>query len=192
MDGHKYLFEQFGEANDEGQVVWKKFGRKGESITVGYQNELSLNASNQDIKTNLVVAYVKDKKGKETTFCYMTNLDVSLASVMLVIDIGRSRWKVENEVFNTLKNQQYNFEHNFGHGKTNTATNFAYLMLLAFNVDQIRQYGSKLFRSIWKGLKTKVATWDAIRTVFKMVIADNLNDLCRKVMTIYQLRSVRV
>lgn len=192
VDGHKYLFEQFGEANDEGQVVWKKFGRKGESITVGYQNELSLNASNQDIKTNLVVAYVKDKKGKETTFCYMTNLDVSLASVMLVIDIGRSRWKVENEVFNTLKNQQYNFEHNFGHGKTNTATNFAYLMLLAFNVDQIRQYGSKLFRSIWKGLKTKVATWDAIRTVFKMVIADNLNDLCRKVMTIYQLRSVRV
>ncbi len=113
-------------------------------------------------------------------------------SGMRGLDIGRGRWKGEDEVFNTPKKQQDNFEHNFGHGKKNTATNFAYLMLLAFNVDQIRQYGSRLFRSIWKGLKSKKATWDAIRTVFKMVIVDNLNDLCRKVMSIYELRAVRV
>ena len=25
--------------------------------------------------------------------------------------IGRSRWKIENETFNTLKNQGYHFEH---------------------------------------------------------------------------------
>lgn len=192
VDGHKHLFEQFNEANDDGRVRWKKSRQKEETITTGYLNGLSLNASNLDVKTNLVVAYVKDKTGKETTFCYMTNIEVNAASVMLVVNVGRSRWKVENEVFNTLKNQQYNFEHNFGHGKLNTATNFAYLMLLAFNLDQIRQYGSKLFCSIWKGLKTKVATWDAIRTVFKMVTAENLNDLCRKVLNIYQLRTIRV
>jgi hypothetical protein len=27
---------------------------------------------------------------------------------------GRARWKIENETFNTLKNQGYQFEHNFG------------------------------------------------------------------------------
>jgi hypothetical protein len=32
---------------------------------------------------------------------------------------GRARWKIENETFNTLKNQGYQFEHNFGHGKQN-------------------------------------------------------------------------
>jgi hypothetical protein len=26
---------------------------------------------------------------------------------------GRARWKIENETFNTLKNQGYNFEHNY-------------------------------------------------------------------------------
>jgi hypothetical protein len=29
---------------------------------------------------------------------------------------ARARWKIENETFNTLKNQGYHFEHNFGHG----------------------------------------------------------------------------
>ena len=29
--------------------------------------------------------------------------------------IWRSRWKIENETFNTLKNRGYNFDHNFGH-----------------------------------------------------------------------------
>ena len=52
---------------------------------------------------------------------------------------GRARWKVENETFNTLKNQGYQFEHNFGHGKKNLHTVFAYLMMLAFLVDQIQE-----------------------------------------------------
>ena len=40
---------------------------------------------------------------------------------------GRGRWMIENEVFNTLKNQGYNFEHNFDHGYNNLSTNFSIL-----------------------------------------------------------------
>jgi hypothetical protein len=29
---------------------------------------------------------------------------------------GRTRWKIENEGFNVMKNHGYEFEHNFGHG----------------------------------------------------------------------------
>ena len=35
---------------------------------------------------------------------------------------GRARWKIENETFNTLKNQGYNFEHNYGHGYKNLSS----------------------------------------------------------------------
>jgi hypothetical protein len=38
---------------------------------------------------------------------------------------GRARWKIENETFNTLKNQDYQFEHNFGHGNKNLSVVFA-------------------------------------------------------------------
>ncbi len=159
---------------------------------MGYLNGLELNAANPGVKTKLVYAVLRDKKGKETTFSFITDLAVTALTVMDIVAMGRSRWKIENEVFNTLKNQQYNFEHNFGHGKAQLTTNFAYLMLLAFTIDQIRQYESRLFRSIWKGLKTKKASWDAIRAVFKMVMAESIDDLCRKVLSIYELRMIRV
>jgi len=49
---------------------------------------------------------------------------------------GRARWKIENEAFNTLKNQGYQFEHNFGHGQQQLSVVLALLMMLAFLVDQ--------------------------------------------------------
>jgi len=41
---------------------------------------------------------------------------------------GRARWKIENETFNTLKNQGYNFEHNYVHGEQNLSVVFATIM----------------------------------------------------------------
>lgn len=191
-EGHKYLFKQFDELDATGEVRWKKWRRKDGTYEVGFVNSLCLNASNKDLRVNMLIVNFKDKKGKVKTFSWMTDIDLEVDNVMDVIAAGRSRWKIENEVFNTLKNQQYNFEHNFGHGKRFLATNFAYLMMLAFTIDQMRQYGSRLFRSIWKGLKTKKATWDAIRTVFTMVIVHSIDDLCHKLLSIYQLSVIRV
>ena len=45
---------------------------------------------------------------------------------------GRTRWKVENEGNNILKNQGYNFEHNFGHGQENLSEILLSLNLLGF------------------------------------------------------------
>jgi len=45
---------------------------------------------------------------------------------------GRARWKIENETFNTLKNQGYHLEHNFGLGNRNLSAVFTILMMLAF------------------------------------------------------------
>ena len=30
---------------------------------------------------------------------------------------GRARWEIENETFNTLKNQGYNLDYSYGHGQ---------------------------------------------------------------------------
>lgn len=190
--GHKHLFAQFDQRNDEGQVNWRTLRRKDGTYEIGYVSDLELNASNREVSTNLITLNYQPKKGASITFSWMTNLELTADTIMAVTQIGRSRWKIENEVFNTLKNQQYNFDHNFGHGQQHLATNFAYLMMLAFTIDQLRQYGSHLFRSICKGLKTKKAAWDAIRTVFKMVLCESVDDLCRKVLDIYQLRMIRV
>jgi hypothetical protein len=40
-------------------------------------------------------------------------------NIVMLVKGGRARWKIENETFNTLKNQGYHIEHNFGHGQHN-------------------------------------------------------------------------
>ena len=59
---------------------------------------------------------------------------------------GRARWRIENETFNTLKNQGYHFEHNFGHGYQHLTTVLMHLMLLAFLMDQIQPRCGGLFQ----------------------------------------------
>jgi len=72
---------------------------------------------------------------------------------------------VENETFNTLKNQGYHFEHNFGHGQQNLSVVFAVLMMLAFLVDQIQQLGDALFQAALSKTKRRGRLWEKVRAL---------------------------
>jgi hypothetical protein len=58
-------------------------------------------------------------------FSWVTDLPLTPDTVYFVMRGGRARWKIENETFNTLKNQGYQFEHNFGHGVKNLSVALA-------------------------------------------------------------------
>ena len=96
--------------------------------------------------------------------------------------------KIENETFNTLKDQGYNFEHNYGHGQDQLCTVLAYLMMLAFAVDQIRQYACEYFRILWQGLGTKAKLWQAIRTAFTMIQFQTMKQLFAFVAKQYKIQ----
>jgi hypothetical protein len=80
------------------------------------------------------------KTGHVTTFRWITDILIQETNCAFLAKIGRARWKIENETFNTLKNQTYDLEHNFGHGQSFLAQNFAQLMFLAFGFDQINYW----------------------------------------------------
>ena len=65
----------------------------------------------------------------------MTDFKITQKNAYEIMRGGRACWKIENETFNTLKNQGYHFEHNFGLGKNHLSEVFAMLMMLAFLVD---------------------------------------------------------
>ena len=100
-------------------------------------------------------------------FTWITDLHVNLRNAWLFARGGRARWRIENETFNTLKNQGYHFEHNFGHGQQNLSVVFAMLMMLAFLVDQAQQLCCPLFRAVWEKLGSKRALWDNLRSHFR-------------------------
>ena len=110
-------------------------------------------------------------------FSWVTDLRVSRRSVFLLTRGGRARWKIENETFNTLKNQGYNFEHNYGHGMDNLSVVFAVVMLLAFLVDQTQQLCCALFRAVWAKMGSKRLLWERLRALFYDYCLDSMREL---------------
>jgi hypothetical protein len=90
---------------------------------------------------------------------------------------GRARWKVENETFNTLKNQGYHFEHNYGHGQHNLSVVFAALMMLAFLVDQVQQLADALFQAALKKKKRLIRLWEHLRAWFQTLAFKSMEEL---------------
>ncbi len=134
---HEYLFEQVALARQEGRTTEDEQREGGVVHRFSFINQMPLNKSNPDILVNFV-EYWEISKDKTQHFCWVTDFTITKLTVFAIMHGGRARWKVENETFNTLKNQGYHFEHNFGHGEKNLSVVFAVLMMLAFLVDQIQ------------------------------------------------------
>ncbi len=80
---------------------------------------------------------------------------------------ARSRWKIENETFNTLKHQGYEeLEHNFGHGHQHLAT---VLMLLAFLIDQLQELCCLLFQAALAKAGPRYALWEGLRSHLTLI-----------------------
>jgi hypothetical protein len=110
---------------------------------------------------------------------WITDLPLSADKMPEMVAVARARWKVENETFNTLKNQEYNLEHNYGHGKKFLASNLALLMMLAFLVDQIAQHADMYFQKALNYCKTRKNLWEKVRQVFDILPCMSMNVIYR-------------
>lgn len=67
-------------------------------------NNVPLNATNEDCRVNVIRCQEKNpKKKKSTKWMWITDIPISETNIKKIARGGRSRWKVENEAFNTLK-----------------------------------------------------------------------------------------
>jgi predicted transposase YbfD/YdcC len=103
-------------------------------------------------------------KEKRVHYSWITDLSIFDSNCEEFARAGRTRWKIENETFNTLKNQGYEFEHNFGHGYKNLSVNMANLMMLAFTVDQLQALGCSSFKRAYIRAHEKISSlWEYIK-----------------------------
>jgi len=164
---HPYLFRQVQAAERAGRVTsYERHDRTtGVVHRFRFVNDLPLNASHPDLRINFI-EYWEMGVTKVQHFSWVTDLRVSTRNVYHLMRGGRARWKIENETFNTLKNQGYHFEHNYGHGTQNLSVVFAILMMLAFLVDQAQQLCCALFQAVWGKLGSKRLLWERMRSLF--------------------------
>lgn len=164
---HQYLFEHL--ESDPGTVYHEITTDDGHYHQFRFLNQVGINKSNPDLKVNAIEYRHTTPKGKETTFSWATNIRVTKTNALEIARAGRSRWKIENETFNTLKNLGYNLERNYGHGKQNLSTIFCMLMMLAFFIDQVQECCCELYRRCRRRAATYRNLWEEMRTLFKLL-----------------------
>jgi Transposase DDE domain len=164
---HAFLFQQVAAAEQAGQVTY--YDRDDQATGIHHRfrwvSDVPLNESNAKLRVNFIECWERDQD-KVQHFSWVTDLRVNKGTVYQLMRGGRARWKIENETFNTLKNQGYNFEHNFGHGYQHLSVVFALLMMLAFLVDQVQQMCCPLFQAVWAKLGSKRRLWEKMRALF--------------------------
>lgn len=167
---HQHLFDQVHEAMDQSnyrnETLQVASAKQKIRTETNYVAGVSLNKSNADLRVNFLQHHEFDTKADALIkrFSWVTDLDLSQKSLHQYQRAARCRWRIENETFNTLKNQGYHLEHNYGHGQENLTTVLALLMFLAFTVDQIQEACCGLFNAAIERAGRRIRLWESIRS----------------------------
>ena len=125
------------------------------------------------VVVNFVEVWEYNRAGRQVCHnSFVTDFEVRAENVAVVVGIGRSRWKIENEHFNVPENQGYELEHNYGHGRQTLSMVFYLLNLSAFLTHKILEWGDQLYQQCraqdsLRGLRTM------LRSAFHLVVVES-------------------
>lgn len=164
------------------KVIGEKIKKEVESI-YRFVNEVPLNSTDKAPLVNFLefietIRWVNnkgEKKEEQIKYAWVTDLTINDFNVEKIVKAGRCRWKIENEAFNTLKNQGYNFEYNYGHGHKNLCSNFTCLMLLAFLFDQALEAFCNFYKKLRDITRTRYGLWEAMRATYRYFKVNDWN-----------------
>ena len=175
---HAYLFEQVARRleADSAKITGEIDVPPGTTRSYLFLKDLGLNESHADVRVNFLQCV--EITGQEThEWSWVTDLNLTPAHFGRGAQGGRTRWRIENEAFNTLKNQGYHFEHNYGHGEKQLAVVLALLMMAAFLIDQVQQKCNPLFRRAWEKKGPKSALWESVRYLFASFEVSSMREI---------------
>jgi hypothetical protein len=179
---HKILMEWVGEQKSLGEVKSKRVtDDRGRTHVYEWINGVPLNGNADTVEVNYFSYRLIDTKNGERKvtlkYSWVTDFEINSKKVEELTQAGRCRWKIENECFNTLKNQGYHIEHNYGHGKKNLSFNFLILTLFAFFSHQIAELTDPLYQACRKKLGSKLRLWGNIRAYLRIFVFDSMEML---------------
>ena len=148
---------------------------------IDYKNEvskeyyfLSSNIPFNKNKVNALRFIENGKNGKTTIFNYITDLKVDNYNIEEIVNIGRCRWKIENEGFNEQKNGTYNISHLCSHFEN--ALKIHYLLIqIAHTIRQLFELGSLVVKEVKRFVTKKEISKNLIDTLISSSITNPEN-----------------
>lgn len=147
---------------------------KGRTHRYRWQNSVPLQGQANAINVNFFEHSIINKQGKTSSInSWVTDINMTPDNVLMMTRAGRCRWKIENECFNTLKNQGYYIEHNYGHGKQYLSYNMYLLTLLAFYFHQIFELTDGTYQACRKKFGSKRHLWEKCRGMVDFIVHES-------------------
>jgi hypothetical protein len=112
---HPWLTETVENSILEEKTESKWNGKSHQVSTCRWINGVPIrDESKKSLPVNYFSLEIKNKESGKTMFynSWITNKPVDEYNVSMLAECGRTRWKIENEHNNVLKNRGYNLEHN--------------------------------------------------------------------------------
>ena len=157
----------------------REIDAKGRKLTYEWIEQQPLTSDANSLLVNVMSCRMTttNKKTQETTTTFIgtwiTDLPINLDNIALLVSGARARWRIENECFNTLKNQGYQIDHNFGHGSKNLCFNFYILTLLAFFTQQIADLCDDAYQTGRKQMVTMKSFWQEVQVLFNRYLYES-------------------
>ena len=170
---HKSLYEWLDFLEKNGEIVEGQIRKyqKNKLLYYNYKyvNNVPLRETEPSLMVNWYSVEIYDSTKKKVVYRnnFITNHQLNDEKMEKIIISGRTRWKVENEGNNLLKNQGYNLEHNFGHGQENLSEILLSLNLLSFLFHNILELTNSLYKEARKALQKRKTFFNDIKALVK-------------------------
>jgi hypothetical protein len=173
---HKYLFEWVNDFSELPSL--EVIDDNGRTHQYRWKNEVPLHGEAQAVTVNFLEYHLINPEGKVTyRNSWVTDFQISEQNIIQLVQAGRCRWKIENECFNTLKNQGYSIEHNYGHGKNHLSYNMYLLTLLAFYFHQIFELTDGAYQACRVKASSKRYLWEVFRGTIQFLVMDSWEEI---------------
>jgi len=163
---HKTLYEWLAGVDVPSMNKKVKQGARFVTHRYRWMEGVPIRDGKDALLVNWLEIEIVDPDGKITyRNSFVTDLPVNKANVAALAAGGRARWKIENENFNTLKNNGYNLEHNFGHGKQHLAAVLATMNLIAFAMHTVADLVDKGWGLARKAIGARKRFFQDLRSI---------------------------
>lgn len=182
-ESHPGLYEHiaFLDKNNSIEKVTQRHwnGKRGEIWQYRFTNQVPLRNGSDALQVNWLELVITKEATGEILYqnSFVTNHPITVLNVVQIVQVGRTRWKIENENNNTLKTKGYHLEHNFGHGQQNLANVLASLNILAFLIHTIQELIEPAYQRLRRALGARKTFFDDLRALTRYIVFDSWDDL---------------
>ena len=181
-ESHQTLYEWVEDFQRLGfvEVLEKRRWTGKQRLTERYRiaRQVPLRDSDDALLVNWCEVEIIDEQGGIVyRNAFVTDHSITADTVVEIVRAGRTRWKIENENNNTLKNNGYNLAHNFGHGKKHLSSLLASLNILAFLVHTLLQWFDQCYQLLRKELASRKSFFNDLRALTRYFCFDNWQHL---------------